>query len=266
MASYSHTYTKPGNEVIRFLNLLRALVNRDIRSRYRRSLLGPAWAILQPLLLMVVFTALRGVLDISSGDVPYVIFSYSALMPWTFFSNSVSRAAPSVLSNANIIKKIRVARELFPTVAIVTAGFDTAMAGVIMAGLMIYYAVPVGWNLLWLPVLLLLTALMALGVGMFLAAVGVYQRDFLQASGFALQLWLYATPIIYPLDKISGEWQTLYKFNPMVGLLEGFRAVLARGEAPDTELLLMALPGILIVLIIAWPLFRYTANYFSDVL
>ena len=217
-------------------------------------------------MLMVVFTALRGVLDIASGDIPYVIFSYSALMPWTFFSNSVNRAGPSILGNANIIKKIRVSRELFPVVSIATAAFDFAMAGIVMAGFMIWYKVPVNLSLLWLPILLAMTAFLAMGVGMFFAALGVYRRDFLTVNGFVLQLWLYATPIIYPIERIPDKWLTLYKLNPMVGILEGFRSVLARGQSPDIELLLWAVPGIVLVMLIASPLFRYSSRYFADVL
>jgi lipopolysaccharide transport system permease protein len=196
-----------------------------------------------------------------------VIFSYSALTPWTFFANSVSRCGPSIISNASIIKKTPVARELFPMVAVTTAGFDTLMAGIILAVMMVWYQVSVDLSLVfWLPVLTLLTAVFALGVGMFFAALGVYKRDLLQVNAFVLQLWIYATPVIYPLSEVPDKWQELYKLNPMVGLLEGFRSVLARGETPDVSLLLWGLPVNGIVLLIAWPLFRYTSRYFADVL
>lgn len=254
-------------EIRRFLRLLWAITGRDIRARYRRTILGPLWAVLQPLMLMVVFTTLSGVLDIPSDNTPYVIFSYSALTPWTFFANSVSRCGPSIISNAGIIKKTPVSRELFPMVAVTTAGFDAAMAGIILAVMMIWYQVKVGLSLVvWLPILTLLTAAFALGIGMFFAALGVYKRDLLQVNAFVLQLWIYLTPVIYPLSEVPEKWQTLYKLNPMVGLLEGFRNVLARGKPPEVELLLWGLPGILLALVIAWPLFRYTSRYFADVL
>ncbi|MCL4879007.1 MAG: ABC transporter permease [Anaerolineae bacterium] len=255
------------DETRRFLRLLWAITGRDIRARYRRTILGPLWAILQPLMLMVVFTALSGVLDIPSDNIPYVIFSYSALTPWTFFANSVSRCGPSIISNASIIKKTPVSRELFPMVAVTTAGFDTLMAGIILAVMIVWYQVSVDLSLVfWLPVLTLLTAVFALGVGMFFAALGVYKRDLLQVNAFVLQLWIYATPVIYPLSEVPDKWQALYKLNPMVGLLEGFRSVLARGETPDVSLLLWGLPVNGLVLFIAWPLFRYTSRYFADVL
>lgn len=251
----------------RFFRLLWAITSRDIRARYRRTIFGPLWAVLQPLMLMVVFTTLRGVLEIPSDGIPYLIFSYSALTPWTFFANSVSRCGPSIISNASIIKKTAVSRELFPMVAITTAAFDGLMSGLILAGMMVWYQVSVGVSLvLWLPILVSLTALFALGVGMFFAALGVYRRDVLQVNAFILQLWIYLTPIIYPLSEVPEKWQTLYKLNPMVGILEGFRSILARGEAPDVDLLLWSLPGIALALLIAWPVFRYTSRYFADVL
>lgn len=250
----------------RFLTLLWALTVRDIRARYRRSLLGPAWAIIQPLMLMVVFTALSGVLDVDSDGIPYLIFSYSVLVPWTFFSSSVSRAGVSILSNASIIKKISVSRELFPLITILTGLFDALMAGIILAGMMIWYQIPVDSSILWLPVLLLLTGAFTLGVSMFFASIGVYSRDILQVNAFLMQLWLYATPIIYPLSEVPEKWRALYQLNPMVGLLEGFRNILARGEAPDLDLLVWSLPGIVLVLLVSWPMFRYTSRYFADVL
>lgn len=252
--------------LLRSANVIRALMVRDIRARYRRSTLGWLWAFLTPFMLMVVFTALSGVLEVSSGDIPYIIFSYSVVMPWTFFSSSVSRAIPSILSNASIIKKIRLPHEIFPLVGIFTAAFDTVIASVIMIGLMIWYKVAVGWALLWVLPLFLLTAALALGVGMLFASIGVFRRDILQASGFLLQLWLYLTPVIYPTEQVPEQWLPLYRLNPMVGILEGFRSVLAQGLAPDLTLLLWGLPGIGLLLLLGWLLFRYTARYFVDVL
>ena len=255
-----------GWQARRFLTLLWALTLRDVRARYRRSLLGPAWAILQPLMLMVVFTALSGVLEVDSQDVPYIIFSYSVLVPWTFFSGSVSRAGASILSNASIIKKINVSRELFPLVTILTGFFDALMAGVILAGMMVWYQVPINLSFFWLLPLTLLTGLFALGVCMFFAAIGIYSRDILQVNAFLMQLWLYATPIIYPISEVPEKWRTLYQLNPMVGLLEGFRNILALGQPPDLGLLAWSLPGIVLALVVSWPLFRYTSRYFADVL
>ena len=250
----------------RFLTLLRALVRRDVTARYRRSFLGPAWAILQPLVLMVLFTMLRGFLDIPSDGVPYVLFSYAALVPWTFFTNAVNLCGPSVSSNAGVVKKMALPREVFPLAAVITALFDFTMSGLVMAGMMLWFRVPVGWALLWLPVLVCLTAALAFGTGMFIASLGTFKRDFIFATPFLMQFWLFATPVIYPLSSVPERWRTLYMLNPMVGVIEGFRNVLIRASAPPLEPLVWSALMTGVVLALAWPIFRWMSQYFADVL
>lgn len=247
-------------------HLLRALAVRDVRARYRRSMLGPLWAVLQPLLLMIVFTVLHNFIGIPSDGIPYPLFSYSALVPWTFFAAAVTGCAPSVIANAGILKKMAVTREVFPLSAVVTAAFDFAAASIVLVGLRLYYGVPLDLSLLWLLPLMLLIALLALSVGMTIAALGVFKRDLVIATAFLLQLWLYATPIIYPLNSVPERWRTLYSLNPMVGLIEGCRNVLARGIAPDLHLLILGLPMLLLCFAVGWPLFRRMSQYFADVL
>jgi lipopolysaccharide transport system permease protein len=253
-------------ELYKFLNLLRALVMRELKGRYRRSLLGPAWAILQPLFYMVIFTFLRGVFDISSEGVPYVIFTYSALVPWTFFSNSVTRCGPSVAANAAVLKKMAISREVFPLAGVVVSLVDFAISSVILVGMMIWFHIPIGVSLLWAPLLVSLTALLALGVGLAIAAVGTYKHDILFATPFLMQFWLLATPIMYPLGRVPNRWKSLYSLNPMVGIIEGFRSALVHGIGPDFGLLMISLLGIVLVWVLAWPLFRYMSQYFADVL
>ncbi len=248
------------------VNILWALAYRDIASRYRRSLLGLLWAVLQPLLLMVVFTFLRAVVDIPSDGIPYVIFSYAALVPWTFFANAVNRAGSSILANAPLIKKSPVSREIFPLAALATALFDFCMSGIVLAGMMFYFRVQVGASLLWLPVLVALTCALAFGIGMFIAALGCFRQDFIFAASFGLQLWLYATPVIYPVSSVPQSWQWSYRLNPMVGIIEGFRNVLIKNMPPDTTLLSLSLLVTVCVLVLVWPIFRKCATYFADVL
>lgn len=248
------------------MNITWSLAYRDITSRYRRSLLGPLWAVLQPLLLMVVFTFLHTVVDIPSDGVPYVIFSYAALVPWTFFANAVNRAGSSILANAPLIKKSPVSREIFPLAALATAFFDFCMSGIILAGMMCYFRVPVGTSLLWVPVLVLLTSALAFGIGMFISALGCFRQDFIFAASFGLQLWLYATPVIYPVSSVPHTWQWSYRLNPMVGIIEGFRNVLIKNMPPDPSLLALSLLVTACVLVLAWPMFRKCATYFADVL
>ncbi len=265
-----HTWLGRGKngflEVAPFLNLLWALVARDIRARYRRSFLGPAWAIIHPFMLMVVFTIVRGIINIPSDGVPYVIFSYSALVPWTFFSTATQMCGSSIMSNASIIKKIAIHLEILPLTAVMTAAFNLLMSGLVLMGMMMWFRTPTGWALLWIPFLVLLTGLLAMGVGMLLAALGTFKRDFLMAGNFLMQLWLYISPIIYPMSSVPEDWLPFYVLNPMVGIIEGFRNVLIQGNRPDLRLLTWSILGIGIVWIIAHPIFRRMSQYFADVL
>ena len=247
------------------LSLLWALVYRNLLSRYRKSILGPAWAIIQPLMYMVVFGLLRGVTEVSSEGIPYPVFTFAALVPWSFFSNAVVTSAPSVLLNSSLIKKIAVPREVFPLSAVATALFDLMMSGLVLAGLMVFYSVSVGWALLWLPLLLALTALLAFAVGIFLASIGTFKRDLVMAAPFLMQFWLFASPIIYPLSEVPEKWRALYMLNPVVGLIEGFRNVLLRAEPPLLEPLAWSAVMTLVILAITWPFFHWIAQYFADV-
>lgn len=259
--------TIPGiRKAARFFSLLQALVFRDVTTRYRRSMLGPAWAVLQPLMLMVVFNLVRGFVDIPSEGVPYIIFSYSALVPWTFFSNGILYCGPSILSNAAIIKKVSLPREVFPVAAVTVALFDFGTSGLILLGIMLWFRVQLTWALLWVPPLVLLTGALALGVGMLMGSLAVFRRDFIFATPFLTQIWLFATPIIYPLSTVPERWRTAYMLNPMVGIIEGFREVLVRGSPPSLQML--AAPVVLtgLALIAAWSIFRWISQYFADAL
>jgi lipopolysaccharide transport system permease protein len=242
------------------------LVVRDLTARYRRSILGPLWAVIQPLMLMILFNLIRGVVEIPSDGVPYVIFSYAALVPWTYFSNAASLCGPSVITNAGIIKKMSVPREVFPVAAVIVALVDFLIAGLILFGMMIWFRVPFTLALVWLPVLIALTALMALGVGMGIAALGTFKRDFIFATPFLMQFWLYATPIIYPLSSVPDSWRGLYVLNPAVGLIEGYRRILIHGQPPDFALLTIAAVMIALIVAVGWTLFRRISQYFADVL
>ncbi len=254
------------SETDKLLSLLWELVYRDIITRYRRSILGPLWALLQPLLMMAVFTFLKGVIDIPSEGVPYVIFSYAALVPWTFFSNAINRCGPAIVNNGNLMKKINIQREVFLLTAIATSLFDFVMSGLVLAGMMIFYGVPVALCLLWLPALLLLTSVLAFAIGMCFASIGCFKHDIIIACPFLLQLWFFVTPVIYPSSTIPEKWITLYKLNPMVGIIEGFRNVLTKGEGPNVDYLFYSLSVTLLLLLIFWPLFKWLSQYFADVL
>ena len=250
----------------RFFSLLSALVVRDLTSRYRRSALGIWWAILQPLILMLLFNMLRGFVNIPSDGIPYMLFSFAALTPWTFVSNSVSSCGPSIITNREVIKKIALPREVFPLACVVATLFDFAMSSVLLAGMMVWYGVPVGWALLWLPVLIVLMAAVAFSVGLLISGLGTFRQDFIFATPFLMQAWLFVTPVIYPLSTVPEKWRVLYMMNPMVGVVEGFRNVLLKAEPPPLEPLVCAFVITGILLTIAWPLFRSLSSYFADVL
>jgi len=246
--------------------LVWALTEREFKGQYRRTLLGPTWAFLLPLVSLIVFLFLRRVLDIKTEGIPYPIFAYSALVPWTFFSNAVTRCGPSVFANAALLKKLAVRREVFPASGMLVSFVDLLFASPLLVGLMIWFKVPVNWTLLWLPLLLLLTGLAALGFGMILAAVGTYKRDVILGIPFLLQFWMLASPIMYSRSTVPQQWLVFYNLNPVVGLLEAHRNVLVRGTSPDLQLLGISLLGILAIWLIALPLFRYMSQYFADVL
>jgi len=250
----------------RAVRLVQALVIREFKGRYRRSLLGPGWAIIQPLAYLATFAVVGHILSISSEGVPYLVFTYSALVPWTFFSNAVSRCGPTIYFKAALIRKIALPREVFPVAEVVGSLVDFLIATLILAALMLWFRTPVGWPLLWCPVLVLLTMLLATGVGFVAAALGTYQLDTVFALPFLMQLWMLATPVMYSLHSVPERWRSWYMLNPMVGIVDGFRGILVQTRAPDPALLGCSMLGILVVWIIAWPLFRFTSQYFADVL
>lgn len=266
MVTRTHSIVPVRGGAGRFMTLLTALLYRDITTRYRRSILGPLWAILQPLILMVVFSLLRGTLGISSEGQPYVLFSYAGLLPWTFFTNAVTACGSSIVTNARVVKKIALMREVFPLVAVLTTLFDFVMAGVVMVGMMAFYKIQVGWALLWVPVLCLIMASLALGIGMVVAALGAFTRDIVMITPFLMQIWLLVTPVIYPMSSVPDRWQALYLLNPMVGIVEGFRNVLLKAEAPLLGPLGWSALMSLVMLAVSWPIFRRLSWYFADLL
>jgi len=256
----------PGEKFSRFFSLLYALVVRDLTGRYRRSSLGIWWAFLQPVILMLLFNMLRGFVDIPSDGLPYVLFSYAALVPWTFFTNSVAACGPSILTNAEVIKKIALPREVFPLAAVTATAFDFLMSGIILAGMMVWFKVTVGLALLWLPVLVVLVVAISYAVGILIAALGTFRKDFIFATPFLTQAWLFATPVIYPLSTVPEKWRSIYMLNPMVGVIEGFRNVLLKASAPPLEVLGISVVVTMALLALSWPIFRRLSSYFADVL
>lgn len=215
-----------------YRELLYFLTWRDIKVRYKQTLLGASWAIIQPLSTMLLFTLFFGKLaKIPSDGIPYPIFAYAGLLPWTFFSNAVTNSGNSLVGSSNLITKVYFPRMIIPGAAVGAGLVDFAIAFVVLGGLMIYYGVALTWSLLALPLLIALTALLALGVGLWMSALNVKFRDIRYALPFLIQLWMFASPIIYPASLMPQKWRWVLWINPLTGIIEGFRASLL-GRTP----------------------------------
>jgi lipopolysaccharide transport system permease protein len=221
-------------ELWRYRDLALQIAVRDITIRYRQTLLGGAWAVLQPIGFMVVFTLIFGnVAGISSNGLPYALFSLSALVPWVFFSNSLLLSSESLISNSGLVSKIYFPRIFMPAGPIVAGFVDLAISLVILLAIVLIWGYAPGVAILALPLLIAIAALTALGVGAALAAVNVRFRDVKYVVPFGIQLWLFISPIVYASSSIDEPWRTLSAINPMVGVVEGFRwATLGTGNAP----------------------------------
>jgi lipopolysaccharide transport system permease protein len=259
-------------EVWEFRELLFFFVWREVKVRYKQTALGAAWAILQPVLTMVIFTIFFGGLArVGSDGLPYPLFSYTGLLPWTFFAFGLNQAANSLVGSSNLIKKVYFPRLIIPLAAVLTGLVDFAVAFVVLIGLMAWYRVPPTLMVIWLPLLLLLAALAALGFGLWLAALNVEYRDIRYVVPFFVQLWLFVTPVIYPTSRLTAKlaeyglpaW--LCGLNPMAGVVEGFRwALLGTGSRPGPILLASAAVTLLVVVSGAF-FFRRMERTFADV-
>jgi lipopolysaccharide transport system permease protein len=249
-----------------YRELLYFLTWRDVKVRYKQTLLGATWAILQPLMTMLIFTLLFGRLaGIKSDGIPYPIFAYGGLLIWTFFANSVTNSGNSLVGSAHLITKIYFPRMIVPAGAVAAGLVDLALAFLIQIGLMIYYGVHASWALLMVLPLVLLTTLLALGVGMWLSALNVKYRDVRYAIPFLIQLWMFASPIIYPVSMLPPKWQWLLMLNPLTGIIQNFRIALFANQAFEWKALGISALITAVVLTYAAYSFRRTEKHFADI-
>jgi lipopolysaccharide transport system permease protein len=212
-------------ELWAYRELLWVLTERDVRVRYKQTVLGIAWAVLQPVLSMIIFSIFFGKLaKMPSDGLPYPIFVYAALLPWTFFANAINQSSSSLVSSSNLISKVYFPRLIIPLSSVGTWLIDFVIAGLILLVMMLFYGIGWTWNLLFAPFLLLAVIFTALGVGTLLSALTVAYRDFRYVVPFMVQIWMFATPVVYPASLVPEQWQWLLYLNPMAGLIEGFRA------------------------------------------
>lgn len=253
-------------ELWEYRELLYFLTWRDIKVRYKQTVLGAAWAIIQPFFTMVVFSLFFGKLaKVPSDGIPYPIFSYAALVPWTFFSQSLNQASNSLVQSANMIKKVYFPRLAMPIATVLAGLVDFVLAFVVLLVMMFFYGIVPTANILWLPFFLLLALVTSLGTSLWFSAMNVQFRDVRYTVPFITQFWLFATPIAYPSSLLSEPWRTLYGLNPMAGVVEGFRwALLGTDTAPGPIIIVSSLAA-LILLITGAFYFRRMEKTFADV-
>jgi len=254
-------------ELWQYRELLYFLTWRDIKVRYKQTALGAAWAIIQPVMTMVVFSLFFGKLGkIPSDGVPYPIFAYAALVPWFFFSNSVASGTLSLITYRNIVTKTYYPREIVPLAQVCSRLIDFFAASVFYAGFMAYYRVSLGPWALMTPVFFALLILFTVGFTLATSAINVFYRDVNPVVQIALQLWLYLTPVAYPLSKISSRFRWVFVLNPLTAIVEGFRSSLVFGRAPDWNIVSVSAALTLVLFAAAFVMFKRMDKYFADVI
>lgn len=252
-------------ELWEYRELLYFLTLRDIQIRYKQAALGVTWAVIQPLLAMVIFSIVFGKLAGLPSDGPYPVFSFAGLLPWQLFAGALSRAGMSLVANRNLLTKVYFPRIIIPLSATLAGLVDFGFSLIILLFLMAFYGVHLTWNILALPLLTVLALLAALGVGLWISALNVKYRDFEHALPFVIQAWLYASPVAYSIALIpTGVWQTLYGLNPMAGVIQGFRWALLGGSPPG---LLFGASIIVVVIVLFGGIiyFRKMEDGFADI-
>ena len=245
--------------------LLYFLVLRDVKVRYKQTVLGVAWAVLQPLFTMLIFTLIFGrFAKIPSDGVPYALFVFAGLLPWTFFSNNISQASMSLMNQQSLLTKIYLPRLFIPSSSIGSGLIDLLVSFGVFAMLMIYYGVGLGPGVLAVPFLVLMTAAASLGIGLWLAALIVTYRDFRYVVPFLVQSWLYLSPVIYPVSMVPAKWQPLLAINPMAGIIDGFRSALL-GLPWNYTTIGISTVSSLVLLAFGLGYFRKTERSFADV-
>jgi lipopolysaccharide transport system permease protein len=249
-----------------YRELLYFLTWRDVKVRYKQTLMGVAWVVIQPLATMLIFTLVfTRIARIDSGAIPYPLFAYSGLLLWAFFAGAVSAGTNSLISNTSLVTKVYFPRAFIPAAAVGAGLVDLTVGSVLMAGLAVYYGVHVTWALLLLPVFVALAGVLALATGMLASALTVKYRDLRHALPFLLQFWMFASPVIYPSSAVPARWHWLLTLNPLAGVLEGFRASLV-GLEFDWTLVIVPFFAAPILLALAFYVFRRLEDTFADVI
>ena len=250
-----------------YRELLYFLAWRDLKARYAQTVMGLAWAVVQPLFMMVVFTIIFDKIgQFPSDGIPYPLFAYAALVPWTYFAKSLDRSGFSVVAESNLVTKIYFPRLIIPLSATLGGLLDFMIAFLLLLAMMIWFGVLPTWKLVVVPLYLLLTIMASLAVSLWFSALFVKYRDISAVIPLMIQVWMFASPIVYPVSMIPQEWQKLYSINPMVGVIHGFRWALLGTPAQDPAMLVLNVLTIAVFLLFGMAYFNRMANTFADVI
>ena len=253
--------------LLAYKDLLKLWTQREIRIRYKQSFLGIAWAILQPLVLMIIFSVIFSlIIKVPTNGIPYPIFSYSGILPWTFFSTALSFGIPSLVNNMGLVTKIYFPREILPLASIGAAFFDFLIASSIFIGMYFYYHMKPSWNLFFLPLILVIHVILTIGIVLPMSALNVFYRDIRFIIPLGIQIWFYATPIIYPVSQIPERFRTLYAINPMVGIIDAYHQVILYHNHPNFLYLSISLLVSLLLFNGGYWLFKKMEFKFADVI
>lgn len=256
------------HELWEYRDLLWLLTTRDIKVRYKQAAIGILWAILQPLITMLTFSIFFGYLggmgDKIEGGIPYPIFTFCALLPWQLFAQAVTTSSTSIVDSQNLISKVYFPRILVPSACVVASMIDFAFGFAVLLGMMAYYGIMPGPEVLLLPVLVVFAAITALSIGIWLSALTAMYRDFRYMTGFMVQVWLFVTPVAYPASIVPEKWQLLYAMNPMTGVVEGFRWILLGHSTPPIAPMMMSLCVVTVLLVTGTIYFRWMERTMAD--
>lgn len=250
-----------------YRELLAVWTGREIRARYRQSILGLGWAFIQPLVqILVIAVIFGGVLRVPTAGIPYPIFAFAAILPWNLFSGSIAASVPSIIANMDLVNKIYFPREYLPLSAILARLVDFGIASIIFVALMLYYQIPIYATLVYVPLLILIQMLLAVGIGLLGSAVSVFVRDISFAIPLLMQIWMYASPVVYPIDLVPERWRTLYLLNPMAGIIHSYRQVMLEGKPPDLAYLGFSILFSVILCVFAYIFFKRIEMAMSDII
>jgi len=250
-----------------YRELLYFLIWRDVKVKYKQTIIGAGWAILQPLITMIIFTLVfRKIADVPSDNIPYPIFAYTALLPWNLFSGGLNRASVSLVTQSNLISKVYFPRMMVPISAMLSGMVDFAIAFIILVGMMFWYGVVPTAAILSLPLFITIALVAALSVGLWLSALNVRYHDIGHAIPFLVQIWMFASPVAYPVSAVPEKWRLLYSLNPLAGVIEGFRWAMLGKESPDFVVITVSAVAMIALLFSGIAYFKRTERTFADLI